>query len=242
MSRNYEILRRTEQEETLFRTAAKEVMSVEPKYRANGMDDWSREEILKLVQRIFLSSDATVPRVIVFSGVERFNGCTWVCARAAEILASQVETPVCVIDGNVRFPALPRQFGLNGSRPPLVGASLRELAHKIDGGNLSVVPPDFFSAAYQTLLNSDRLQSRLLELKSEYSFVLIDTPSVNSFADSAVLGRMADGVVLVLEANATRRDSARKAKESLESAGVQVLGVVLNKRTYPIPSALYHKF
>jgi Mrp family chromosome partitioning ATPase len=241
MSRNYEILRQTGKEGALFGTAANEDTPVELKRRAEGLDDRSREEILKLVQRIFLSSAVGVPRVVVFSGVERFNGCTWVCARTAEVLASQVRTPVCVVDGNVRFPALSRQFSLNGSRKFADSAPLREIARKLDGVNLWVVPSYLFSAAHRIFLNSDRLQARLVELKSEFSFVLIDTPPVNSFADAAVLGRMSDGVVLVLEANATRRDSARRAKENLESASVQVLGAVLNKRTYPIPNTLYHK-
>jgi protein-tyrosine kinase len=52
---------------------------------------------------------------------------------------------------------------------------------------------------------------------------------------------MADGVILILEAHATRRESARRAKESLQAAGVKILGAVLNKRTYPIPEALYKR-
>jgi Mrp family chromosome partitioning ATPase len=44
-----------------------------------------------------------------------------------------------------------------------------------------------------------------------------------------------------VQANSTRRETARKAKESLESAKVKLLGAVLNKRTFPIPEALYRK-
>jgi len=48
-------------------------------------------------------------------------------------------------------------------------------------------------------------------------------------------------VVLVLEANATRRVAALSAKEALEAAGVRLLGTVLNDRTFPIPEKLYRK-
>jgi len=44
---------------------------------------------------------------------------------------------------------------------------------------------------------------------------------------------------LVVEANLTRREVARKAKESLESANVRLLGAVLNNRTFPIPETIY---
>jgi len=54
-----------------------------------------------------------------------------------------------------------------------------------------------------------------------------------------VLGQGTDGVVLVLEANVTRRVAALSAKESLEAAGVRLLGTVLNNRTFPIPDKLY---
>jgi Mrp family chromosome partitioning ATPase len=56
-----------------------------------------------------------------------------------------------------------------------------------------------------------------------------------------LLSRWTDGVVLVLEANATRRDAARRVKEILNAANVSVLGVVLNNRTFPIPDVLYRR-
>ena len=42
-------------------------------------------------------------------------------------------------------------------------------------------------------------------------------PHVNLYADTALLGKLADGVVLVVQANSTHREVARKAKESLDS-------------------------
>jgi Mrp family chromosome partitioning ATPase len=68
---------------------------------------------------------------------------------------------------------------------------------------------------------------------------LLDAPPVNLYADATLLGRLAEGVVLVLQANSTRREAARKAKESLESAKVRLWGAVLNKRTFPVPEFVY---
>ena len=59
------------------------------------------------------------------------------------------------------------------------------------------------------------------------------------YTDAALLGQTADGVVLVLEANATRWRTARKAKQALKDANVKVLGTVLNNRTFPIPEKIY---
>jgi Mrp family chromosome partitioning ATPase len=52
---------------------------------------------------------------------------------------------------------------------------------------------------------------------------------------------LADGIVLIIEANSTRREAARKVKENLKAANLPVLAAVLNKRTYPIPNFLYRR-
>jgi Mrp family chromosome partitioning ATPase len=85
------------------------------------------------------------------------------------------------------------------------------------------------------------MKERIAELRSAFDYVLIDAPPLNSYADAMVFGRLTDGVVLVLEANATRREAAVRVTESLQATRIPVLGAVLNKRTFPIPSALYKR-
>jgi len=81
----------------------------------------------------------------------------------------------------------------------------------------------------------------LSELRKNFTYVLIDAPPINAYADATLLGRMADGMVMILEANTTRREAARRAKDSLDAAGIRLLGAVLNKRTFPIPERLYSR-
>ena len=151
---------------------------------------------------------------------------------------------MCLVDGNVRFPSLHRHFGVSAGTPEDSSSEppdVRKRAQRVKGGNLWLLPASSFSTDQQTLLKPDGLQLRLSSLRLEFAYVLIDTPPANLYADAAVLGQMADGIVLVLEANATRREQARKAKETLQAANVRLLGAVLNKRTFPIPNALYTK-
>jgi Mrp family chromosome partitioning ATPase len=65
------------------------------------------------------------------------------------------------------------------------------------------------------------------------------TAAVKAAPDAGIIGRFADGVVLVLAANSTTRENAVNCKLTLEEAQVCVAGAVLNKRTYPIPDKLY---
>jgi len=79
------------------------------------------------------------------------------------------------------------------------------------------------------------------ELRAEFDYVLVDAPPVNLYADAILLGQLADGVVLVVQANSTRRETARKVKETLQAAKVNLLGTVLDKRTFPIPEPFYRR-
>ncbi len=89
------------------------------------------------------------------------------------------------------------------------------------------------------MLSSSRTRERLVELRSEFDYVLIEAPAVNINGTATLLGALSDGVVLVVEANSTRREVARKAKDSLDRANVRLLGAVLNNRTFPIPDLIY---
>ena len=79
------------------------------------------------------------------------------------------------------------------------------------------------------------------ELRQAFRYVVVHTGSLWLNADAMLVSKWTDGVVLILEAHSTRRDTARRIKESLAAANARVLGVVLNNRTYPIPDTLYSR-
>ncbi|PAD67847.1 capsular biosynthesis protein [Bacillus sp. 7586-K] len=80
------------------------------------------------------------------------------------------------------------------------------------------------------LLGSKNMQVLLEQAKEEYDVIVIDTPPVLAVTDAQILANLADGVVLVVSSGKTERDSAKKAKELLESAQAKILGVVLNNK------------
>jgi len=91
------------------------------------------------------------------------------------------------------------------------------------------------------LLNSEQMKARVMELRKEFDYVIVDVPALNESADAIALGQQVDGLVVVLEANSTRREAASKVVENLRAAKIRILGAVLNKRTFPIPEALYQQ-
>jgi len=64
-------------------------------------------------------------------------------------------------------------------------------------------------------------------------------PAVGEVHSAARLASLCDGVVLVVEAGSQRWEVVCKAKEQLLKWNANTLGVVLNKRRFPIPEWLY---
>ena len=91
------------------------------------------------------------------------------------------------------------------------------------------------------LLNSEHLKIRFAELRKEFDYILVDVPPLNQYADAMAIGQIMDGLVLVVEADSTRKESALKALETLRAAQIEVLGAVLNKRSFPIPEFVYRR-
>jgi Mrp family chromosome partitioning ATPase len=257
MSRNFEFLQSLGREKEVFGSqAAQPVMEPElpeaPPSQAFewkppqlAMEDPQREEVGKLIQRVFLlPTDSS--RVVVFAGTEGGNGSSWICARAAEILASKVTGSVCVVDANLRSPGLHHHFALS-STPGLSDSlttsdPVQDFVVPLNRRNLCLLGCGTQAAnGHSLLLNSDRMRARLAEVRTQFNYVLIDAPALSLGNDAIWMGRAADGLVLILKANSSRRESARKTIQDLEDAKVRVLGAVLNQRTYPIPEKIYNR-
>lgn len=77
----------------------------------------------------------------------------------------------------------------------------------------------------------------LRELTTEFDFSIVHCPAISWL--SARIGQACDGLVLVLTAGQTRQLVAAQVKQQLGRAQVNVLGVVLAERQFPVPERLY---
>ena len=78
-------------------------------------------------------------------------------------------------------------------------------------------------------------------LRVAFDNVLIDCRSLRNSSDAAVLASSVDGIVIVVEAGQARRDEILNAQRTIETAGGNFLGFVLNRRRYPVPEWLYRR-
>jgi Mrp family chromosome partitioning ATPase len=204
------------------------------------------EQISHLVQRIFLTVAGTEqPKVVVFCGVDRGAGCSWVCARAAEILATQTPGRVCVVDANFRSPSMHSYF--HAEPGPGLAQALKQpepiqyFVRSTWSNHLWLLTAGTSSQANGSALEIDGMRARFAELREEFDFLLVDVDAITGSDSAVIAGQFSDGVVVVIASNSTRRDAARVAKQTLDEAKVPVLGAVLNKRTYPMPEAVYRR-
>jgi Mrp family chromosome partitioning ATPase len=255
MSRNFEVLLRAgkEEAELLRQTDIVEAfphietrhVPRHPKHSEIHIDRAVREEETKLVQRVFLLSGREAPQVVVFSGVQEDNGAAGICARAAAHLADETGSRVCLVEGDLKSPRLHDYFGtdnLSGLTDALSESGpICNFMQHLPGGNVSLLSAGFHGGEERIPWKSEAWRLRVTELRKEFKFTLIAGPPANLDADPVLLGQSTDGVILVLESNITRREIARKIKESLAAAHVKLLGAVLNNRTFPIPEVIYRK-
>lgn len=214
-------------------------------YSGADLEAITREEEIKLVQRVFPGVALDSPKVALFAGLESGIGCARTCARTAELLAARAEGPVCVVDANFQKPSLHEYFGaenLKGLAEATVESGpIQNFAQQIPEPDLWLIPAGKAAAQLRFPAMADGLRVRIEELRETFKYVVIHSGPLRMETSAALLSRWTDGVVLVVEANATRRDAARRVKEMLDAANVNLLGVVLNNRTFPIPDAIYRR-
>lgn len=88
---------------------------------------------------------------------------------------------------------------------------------------------------------SERMKNLLNELRARFTRVVFHVSPVLSSGDAVNLARLADGIVVVIRADATRREVVSRAIELLAESKGRVLGAVLTGRKQIIPTAIYKR-
>ena len=253
MSRNFDLLRNLGKDLDMMEYAPvvdrREVTPAVPTAPMRppefDMEPGQRDELTKLVQRVFLSGGPEAARVVTFCGLGMGGDSGWICSRAAEVLSSLVAGSVVVVDANLREPGLHRYFGVDDPGAGLTNAlqqndPINSLVRRIHE-NLWLLSCGDQAEEWAALLSSDRTRARIQELRGDFDYVLIDAPAANPGNDVIALGKSSEGVVMVLKAHESRKEVARQVVAGFGNAGVKVLGAVLNNRTFPIPDKIYKR-
>jgi polysaccharide biosynthesis transport protein len=161
------------------------------------------------------------------------DGKTTTALNLALVLAQQ-GSRVLLVDADMRRPAVGKELRIDveareGLSTALVlgtcdGLITQSPIHK----NLYFLPSGPQPQYPADLLGSHRMSIFLEKWRSEYDFVIVDTPPVLLVTDSVVLAPATDGMVIVARHGITSRDALHRTSAMVSAAGGNVLGVLLN--------------
>jgi len=159
------------------------------------------------------------------------------------ITMAQMGSKTILVDSDLRRPVLHSLFDLKrdvGLSNYLVGrAEIEEVIRPTSVDNLYLISCGILPPNPSELLGSKRMQELIQQLKSEYDYVLFDSPPLIAVTDAVVMAPWVDGVVLVLRSGKTDRDAAVRAFELLRNVKANVLGTLLND---VLPSYMYGSY
>jgi len=208
--------------------------------RAWNAEDYARDQIQGLVRSVFLATTDRSVRQVVFAGFEPETGVRMLCRRVGEALAAETAGPIAVMGACPQLcdvGDMKKEPGSERGDGPSSVPPLRRIATRIRS-NLWLVPCAPGNGDQTTTAS---LHSYLGELRREFEYSVIEAPPPGESGEAAAMAQFADGVVLVLSAQRTRRAAARKFMDALTCANAHVIGTVLADRTFPIPDKIYRR-
>ncbi len=235
MSANADVLRSSD----LIGSRAREapIQQVEVFCATNdwSREDFAREQIRGLVQRVFFASGGRPVTQVVFSAAEPQTDVAGICEQVGWALALETSAHIAVVGREKRAGGTARDGPWNAGRAAIKSWSTQTAA------NLWRVP-GFAGRECNEESGTGRFWSSwLAELRSEFEYAVVQGPAAGISSEAALMGQLTDGIILVVGAHSTRRATARKIKETLEGAQSRILGTVLSERRFPVPERIYRR-
>lgn len=173
-------------------------------------------------------------QVFVVTSSAPKEGKTFIAANLAMVTA-QSNKKTLLLDCDLRRPSLHKLFGLSGKEgiSNVLASevlSLKEIPFSSTGiENLTLLPSGPIPPNPAELLDQKTMDKVLSIVREEFEIIYIDTPPLLSVTDPIILAKRADGVILVVMADATPAKIATRSYTLLKEAGANIIGTVLNK-------------
>jgi exopolysaccharide/PEP-CTERM locus tyrosine autokinase len=190
------------------------------------------EQFRKLRTQILKLSGSNGPKTIMVTSATAGEGKTFVAANLAAGIAHDLHFHALLVDCDLRSPSLSHWFGVqngHGLSDYLVGkGQLSELILKTEMEKLSILTGGSAQDKPVELIGSKKMDALIRELKSRYEdrYIILDSTPLLATSEPEVLARLVDGIIIVVRAGVTPRETVRQAIASLDPE--RILGFVLN--------------
>ncbi len=196
------------------------------------LGSFARAQIRGMVRRLFFTTPERPVRQVVFTALEPQTDLHSICKSVGEALALETQGRVAVAG------VLPEAVAEEGlaSRPDVREGTprSRRVASRVQANLWLLAGPEKKSAS------ALGLHQYLSQIRGEFEFSIVTARAADWF-EAIAMSQFADGVVLVLSAQHSRRITARRMKEALEGSRARLLGTVLADRLFPLPESIYRR-
>jgi protein-tyrosine kinase len=190
------------------------------------------EQFRKLRTHVLKLNISDPPKTIMVTSATMGEGKTFVAANLAAGIAHDLHFHALLVDCDLRNPSLSHWFGVqngHGLSDYLVGrGQLSELLRKTEMEKLSLLTGGSAQEKPTELIGSRKMEALVNELKSRYNdrYIIFDVTPLLATTEPEVLARLVDGILIVVRAGVTPRETIRQAITSLDPN--KILGFVLN--------------
>jgi capsular exopolysaccharide synthesis family protein len=195
-----------------------------------GETDWAAGDQYRMV-RTKIVQHPRQPRLIAISSPSPGDGKSVTAINLAAAFSLKSEGNVLLLDGDLRQSMIHKVLGLPespGLADVLLGTCRLEeaLIRAEQFPKLHILTAGVAWSNPSELLDAARWPALCGALRNMFSYVIIDSPPIGSFADWDLIQASCDGVVMVVRLDHTKRKLAKKAVQSLPKENL--VGIVLN--------------
>ncbi|MBP3716838.1 MAG: polysaccharide biosynthesis tyrosine autokinase [Paludibacteraceae bacterium] len=170
--------------------------------------------------------------LILFTSFYPNSGKTFVSANLAMSLAL-MDKRILMVDMDLRKAELSKNLCdmrkgvtslLNGDKETLKGCIIKSKLHD----NIDILPSGVIPPNPAELLQNERMDSLMSELRGKYDYVFLDCTPLNLVADASIVGKYADLVLFVMREGQFQRDALPDLEELYHSGTFKRMCTILN--------------
>ncbi|AYX91055.1 polysaccharide biosynthesis tyrosine autokinase [Staphylococcus cohnii] len=224
---------------------AKKKRAISPLYVHDKPKSTVSEKFRGIRSNIMFSSAEKEIQSLLITSEKPLSGKSTISANIA-VTYAQAGYKTLIIDGDMRKPTqhyifdLPNNSGL--SNLIVNKATYTESIKETKVENLAILTAGPTPPNPSELIASTQFDEIYNELLSDYDFIVVDTPPVNTVTDAQVYAQTIQNCALVIDVEKNIKNEVKKAKDLINKAGGKLLGAILNKTAIDKSSSYYYYY
>jgi len=179
---------------------------------------------------LLFSTANGLPKTLLITSSQPAEGKTTTSVAIARSVA-KLGRKVLLIDVDMRRPSIHARYGFDnkkGLSTVLTSQdSLESAIFAAPQANLSIMTSGPIPPSPTDLLSSVAMAQLIKELGQRFDLIILDSPPVLGLADAPVLSSLVEGVLLVVQADRSRRGSLKSSLRRLLDNHANILGGTL---------------